>query len=680
MHTDDEGAGGLYYHDMRFLSTFELRINGQEPVLLSANGEDNYVATFQLVNPRLALPDGQTLPAQTLSIRRVRFISDGWRERIGVLNCSAQPVPIELGLVVDADFRDMFAVRGFRTQESAIVEWRSVQGGVDLRATGRDGVVRETKIRAAPTPACIVGRELRFTRTLAPQEVFRVELRIMPYQNGEPPTRVTERSFDNAVDRVRVGYGKFLRESTRFATSRERFDRELLLRSALDVRALIDFEPTGPFPTAGIPWYATPFGRDSIVAGLQTLCFNPDIAVGTLRLLAKHQGTKVDEFTEEEPGKIFHELRRGELARLGEVPHRPYYGTVDATPLFVCLFVEAVRWLADGSLYRDLLPHAEAALRWCDTHGDPDRDGFVENCASGERGLRNKGWKDSSMSLSYRDGSYAELPTALVEVQAYVYAAKRGMAELASAMGDRERALALQREADALRERFEDAFWLSEERCYAQALDAHKRPVDAVTSNAGHALWAGIASSERAALVTARLMEPDVFSGWGIRTLSSQYPTYNPMSYHNGSIWPHDNSLIALGMGAYGHREAANRVITALVEAGLRFPETRLPELFCGFPRDERYSSRPADYVVSCIPQAWAAAAPFLFLQTILGLRADPANDSIRVDPALPEWLERIDVHNLRARGRRYTFRVRRTSRGIRISGDLGRRAAAAVA
>ena len=677
---DDPGAHGLYYHDMRFVSVFELRVNGEPPMLLSANGDENYVATFQLINDRLVLGDGTDLAPQSLSIRRTRFVADGWRERIGLLNCSAQTVTLEISLIVDADFQDLFSIRGYHGHDLAHVTREMRDGGVNLSARGADGVVRSTRIRTIPDPTAVVGRELRFTRTLAPQEVFAMEVRLIPFEDDKPPTAGL-RDFDEAIDTVRESYRAFLRESTQVRSSRERLDRELLERSARDLRALLDFDATGPYPTAGIPWYATPFGRDGIIAGLQSLCFNPDVAVGTLRLLARYQGRKVDPYTEEEPGKILHELRRGELARLGRVPHRPYYGTVDATPLFVALFVETVRWLGDWSLYRELLPHADAALRWCDTFGDPDGDGFVEYASSGSSvELRNKGWKDSKHSLSYRDGSFAELPAALVEVQAYVYHAKRGMADLASLDGDAQRAARLHGEAEALRERFEEAFWMPGERCYAQALDASKRQIDAVTSNAGHALWAGIAGPERGALVVERLMERDMFSGWGVRTLSSGYPTYNPMSYHNGSVWPHDNSMIAAGFAAYGQHERANQIITAIVEAGLRFPNARLPELFCGFFRDQRFANRPADYLVSCIPQAWSAAAPFLFLQTMLGLRTEPASRELQVDPHLPPWLERVDIQGLRALGRRYTFRVRRTERGFRVSGDLRRPAGMRVA
>ncbi|MBI2983876.1 MAG: amylo-alpha-1,6-glucosidase, partial [Chloroflexi bacterium] len=368
-------------------------------------------------------------------------------------------------------------------------------------------------------------------------------------------------------------------------------------------------------------------------------------------------------------GKIFHELRRGELARIGAIPHRPFYGSVDATPLFVVLFAETVRWTGDRALWREILPAAERALEWCDgPHGDVDRDGYVEY-GGHESEMRNQGWKDSALSLSHRDGRWADLPAALVEVQGYVYAAKLGLAELYELDGDRARADRLRGEARELAQAFERDFWMEDERCYAQALDAHKAQVPAVTSNAAHALWSGIAGMDRAAHVVRRLMEPDMFTGWGIRTLSSGYPTYNPMSYHNGSVWPHDNALIADGFARYGHREEAAAVIEGLFEAGKRFPNARLPELFCGFARDLRFSSRPADYLVACIPQAWSAGVVFLCLRTLLGLQPRLGDRRLVVDPALPAWLTSIEVEDMRILDTKVSFKAMRTRKGIVVEG-----------
>ena len=670
---------GLYYHDTQFLSGFGLRINGVAPALLSANTEQNYVGAFQLANRSATLDDGTVLPSQSLSVRRTRFLVDGLRERVGILNCNPGKVRLRIELEFDASFRDMFAVRGYRGLPAVTEATPSevIPNGIRFHRLGRDGVRRTTDITMRPAPDRIDGRTFVLERELAPQEIVTYELAIAPREDGAGAAPAP-RDFDEALDALNARYRRFLRTCTDYSTSSESLDEELILRSALDLRALIDVEETGLYVTAGIPWYAVPFGRDGIIAAYQTLAWNPDIARGTLRLLARYQGTKVDAFTEEAPGKIFHELRRGELARLGEVPHRPYYGTVDATPLFAMLFAETVKWTGDRALWRELLPAAERAITWCDTFGDADHDGYVEYGAS-PSDLRNHGWKDSANSLSDPDGQPAALPAALVEAQAYVYAAKCGLADLYAIDGEADRAGVLRAQAAALAERFERDFWMENEGCYAQALDGNKKQIPAVTSNAGHALWAGIARPDRARRVAERLMAPDMFSGWGVRTLSSTYRTYNPMSYHNGSVWPHDNSLVAQGFVRYGFREEANAIIEALIEAGKRFPNARLPELFCGFQRDLRFSSRPADYLISCIPQAWSAGMVFLCLRSLLGLEPDLERRRIVVDPALPVWLDRIEVQHLHAYDALVSFRVRRSGRSVTVTGGGSRVARAST-
>ena len=669
---------GLYYHDTQFLSGFALRINGQAPALLSANTEQNYVGAFQLANRPATLDDGSILPSQSLSVRRTRFLADGLRERVGILNCNPTKVRLRLEIEFDASFRDMFVVRGYRGVP-AVVEATPVEvipNGIRFQRLGRDGVRRTTDVTMRPAPDRIEGNIFHIERDLEPQGVLTIELMVIPREDGAGAAPSPDR-FDDAIDALNARYRRFLRGCARYTTSSETLDEGLITRSALDLRALMEFHDSGPYPTAGIPWYAVPFGRDGLICAYQTLGWNPDIARGTLRLLAKYQGQKVDDFSEEEPGKIFHELRRGELARLGEIPHRPYYGSVDATPLFALLVADTVKWTADREFWRELLPAAERALTWCDTYGDADRDGYVEYGPHGSdrdsAALQSQGWKDSPQSLSEPDGTWSKLPAALVEVQAYVYAAKMGLADLYALDGDVTRADRLRGEARELRERFERDFWMADQGCYAQALDGDKKQVRAVTSNAGHALWCGIASPDHAATLVHRLMTPDMYTGWGIRTLSSTYPTYNPMSYHNGSVWPHDNSLIAQGFARYGFREEAAEITSALIEAGRRFPDARLPELFCGFQRDLRFSSRPADYLVSCIPQAWSAGMVFLCMRTLLGLVPDLATQQLLIDPALPPWLERIDVRDMLVFGERMTFRVRRGAKGDHIAGGQGR-------
>ena len=656
-------------------------MNGTRPILLSANTEQNYVATFQLMHSEGATLGAARHAAETLSIRRTRFLADGLRERVGVLNANAHPVDITVELEFEAAFRDMFAVRAYRDHLSTepLASTRGPhEGGLIFERVGRDGVRRTTEITLRPAPDATLGNVFRVTRTLGPQQFLQLELAVIPREDGAGAAPSPDR-FDDAIDALNARYRRFLRTCSRYSTSSETLDEGLITRSALDLRALLEFHPSGPFPTAGIPWYAVPFGRDGLISAYQTLGWNPDVARGTLRLLASHQGQKVDDYTEEEPGKIFHELRRGELARLGEIPHRPYYGSIDATPLFALVFAETVKWTGDRTIWRELLPAAERALTWCDTYGDPDKDGYVEYGMRGSD-LRSQGWKDSANSLSDPDGKWSKLPAALVEVQAYVYAAKAGIADLYAVDGDHARADRLRAEARELQEHFERDFWMEAESCYAQALDGNKRQVPAVTSNAGHALWCGITSPERAARLARRLMAPDMYTGWGIRTLSSKYPTYNPMSYHNGSVWPHDNSLIAQGFARYGLREEANEIVAALIEAGRRFPNNRLPELWCGFQRDLRFSARPADYLVSCIPQAWSAGMVFLCMRALLGMQPDLATQQLLLDPALPPWLERIDVRDMQIFDSRATFRVRRGPRGDRVVGGKGRVARAPTA
>lgn len=476
--------------------------------------------------------------------------------------------------------------------------------------------------------------------------------------------------FDMAVRHMAASYRSWDTVSTGFSTDNEEFNA-LLKRSKYDLRVLSEpiemrtpgkqGKETGYFPSAGIPWYVCPFGRDSLTTALQTLSLNPLIAVGTLKTLATYQGTREDPWREEQPGKILHELRRGEMARLGMVPHKPYYGTVDATPLFVLLFVETMNWLNDDALYAELLPNVWRAIEWIDRYGDVDGDGLIEYVASTSHGgIRNQVWKDSGDSIQFPDGTLAETPIAAVEVQGYVYAAKLGFSKLLRRNGEARAAERLEAEANALKVRFNEQFWMPEERFFAQGLDKDKRPIPTITSNPGYSLWCGIADEEKARLSAQRMVQPDMLSGWGLRTISAASPSYNPMSYHNGSIWPHDNSLVAAGLKRYGHHDEANMIITQVVEAAQHFLYDRLPELYCGFAKDQIYGTGPAEYPVSCSPQAWAAAAPVLMLQTLLGLRADASQNLLHVNPKLPDWLKSVTASSLRVGAARVDLHVER--------------------
>jgi glycogen debranching enzyme len=433
----------------------------------------------------------------------------------------------------------------------------------------------------------------------------------------------------------------------------------LLRRATSDLRALHAEMDGACVISAGIPWYSTIFGRDSIITSLETLPLNPAIAIDTLRYLAHHQGRREQPYTEEQPGKILHELRRGEMARTGEIPHVPYYGSIDATPLWLVLLHETWRWTGDAALVRDLLPHAERALEWMDRFGDIDGDGFVEYASTSEKGLRNQGWKDSGDGVPFPDGRLPEPPIALVEVQGYVHDAKVRMAELYRSVGRTDRAAALRKEAAALRDRIRAAFWMEDAGTFALALDGHKRPVPTATTNAGHLLWSRVPTPAQARRVAARLLEPDFFSGWGIRTLSAVHPVFNPMSYHNGSVWPHDNALVVLGMALQGHARAALPVMRALSEAGTSSEVQRLPELFCGMSRGTR--AHPVGYPVSCSPQAWASGALFMLLQALLGIYPEAPAKVLHVrDPVLPDFLGELTVTGLAIGRSRVALQFRR--------------------
>jgi glycogen debranching enzyme len=495
----------------------------------------------------------------------------------------------------------------------------------------------------------------RFAITLGPYQTKLVGLTIEPVA-GERRSPVLD--FDVAVHQLRRSYEDWERGCTRFVTDNELYN-QLLDRSLRDLRALYMGAEDGHVLGAGIPWYATVFGRDSLITSHQLLSVNTLPASETLRFLARHQGARVDDWRDEQPGKILHEVRRGELAGAGVVPHTPYFGSVDSTPWFLILLGQHLRWTGDLAFAQELLPAAEAALRWIDGYGDADGDGFVEYECRSAGGIRNQGWKDSDDAIVHADGRSAEPPIALSEVQAYVYLAKLRMADLYGAM-DREReAERLVQQAQTLRERFNEAFWMPDERTFAMALDADKRQVRTITSNPGHALYCGIVDEEKAAALAKRLLAPDMFSGWGVRTMSKAAAAYNPMSYHNGSVWPHDNALIAAGFKRYGFVRSTNRIATALFDAAIQADDMRLPELFCGFTR--RSPNRPVSYPVACSPQAWAAGSPFLLLQAMLGISARAHLNLVTVNkPHLPTWLNTVEVRNLAVGRSRISLLFRR--------------------
>jgi glycogen debranching enzyme len=651
----DEGCpDGLYHQDTRFLSQLELRLNGDRLLLLSSNqAEDNSLLPVDLANADTVAVDGSPLQRELIYVNRRQFI---WRsayyELVLIRNFDLRRHAVTLGMRFAADFADIFEVRGQTRARRGKGSTEIVSPDtVALRYQGLDGAERVTELCFAPAPARIKDNRATFTLDLAPGKWCRLALRIRCDPPADDPAEHdpeqgwTVRQFYRSLRAARQA----LRASSGRAASIEGSNavfNELARRSVADLYMLITETEYGPYPFAGIPWYSTFFGRDGIITALLTLWMDPTIAKGVLGFLAATQATETDGERDAEPGKILHEMRNGEMARLGEVPFGRYYGSVDATPLFVMLTGEYFARTGDLETVRRLWPNVTAALRWIDTCGDPDQDGFVEYHRQRETGLVNQGWKDSATAIFHANGELASGPIALCEVQGYVFAAKRHAATLALVLGDPTTATRLQAEAETLRQNFEAAFWCDELSTYALALDGDKRPCRVIASNAGHALLTGIAAPDRAERVAATLMRAGCFSGWGIRTVALTASRYNPISYHNGSVWPHDNALIALGFARYGLKEPGLRVATGLFDAASYWEPRRLPELFCGFPR---HRMAPTMYPVACSPQAWAGAAVFALVQANLGLHFDARAGEIRFDcPRLPDFLDRLQLRGLR--------------------------------
>ena len=661
---------GLYHDDTRYLSQLELCLNGDRPLLLSANpGDDNALLTVDLANPDMPEADGRTLRRELIYINRRQFVwQDAYNELVLVRNFDVEPHVVTLTLQFAADFVDVFEVRGqHRAKRGRRSAERVSADAVAIRYRGLDGVERDTHLRFDPTPARLDTSSAQFVLKLKGGEGTRIVLRV---DCGAPKKeKWGVRQYYRALRAARHE----LRQASGCAASLEGSNavfNELAHRSAADLYMLMTDTPHGPYPYAGIPWYSTVFGRDGIITALLTLWTDPTVAKGVLSFLAAEQATEIDPERDAEPGKILHEMRHGEMARLGEVPFARYYGSVDATPLFVMLAGAYYARTGDRDTIRGIWPNIKAALQWIDTYGDPDRDGFVEYDRQSAAGLANQGWKDSGDAIFHADGELATGPIALCEVQGYVYAAKRYAAQLARALGDDGIAAQLDEAAEKLRRQFEDAFWCEELSTYAIALDGAKRPCRVITSNAGHALLTGIATPERAARVADTLFRVGSFSGWGIRTVAVTAARYNPISYHNGSVWPHDNAMIALGLARYGFKEPVLRILTGLFSAASYWEPRRLPELFCGFARRR---TGPTMYPVACSPQAWASAAVFAVVQASLGLQFDPGTHEIRFEhPMLPAFLDHLHVRGLRLGDAEADVRLHRS--GDEVAATVTRR------
>lgn len=643
-------AEGLFFRDTRFLSQFELRINGAPPEPLSATNLDPFSAAFVARDePAPGRADSH------LMLFRHRYVGRGMREDLVVRNFGAEPAFCTLELEIDSDFADIFEVKELRVEKAGRLASAAEHGRMTF-AYERGAFQRSTIVDFTQPP--------HFNGQIASYEVivpaggeWRTCIQVTPvidgevieprYRCGEPVERA------KPVERL----GEWRRRLPVMEVGHATLQK-LIHRSTEDLAALRLFDPEYPervVVAAGAPWFMTVFGRDSLITSWMSMMVDPHIALGTLQTLARFQGRDVNPITEEEPGRILHEMRLGETAELSLGGGRVYYGTADATPLFVMLLGELQRWGYQRSEVDALLPAADRALDWIEEHGDRDGDGYVEYERTSDKGLRNQGWKDSWDGVNFADGTIPDPPIALAEVQAYVYGALVARSHFADEHGDHEMAERLRKRAGELKDAFNRDFWLDEHGWYAVGLDRDKRPIDALTSNMGHCLWTGIVDAEKAAVVAERLMSDEMFCGWGVRTLASSMPRYNPISYHNGSVWPHDNAIVAAGLMRYGLVEPAHRIMEGLVAAAPFFDD-RLPELFSGLSRDEL--PFPVAYPTSCSPQAWAAAAPLLFLRTMLRLEPDIRNGELRVAPAMPEWVGRLHLEQVPFMGGSFSVEV----------------------
>lgn len=661
--TVGQGALGLYHRETRYMSRWVLRLGNGRPLLLSsAVREDNAAMTVDLTNPDIGA-DGRFIPRGTLHIERTKFL---WKatqyERLRIRNYSVAPLDVSFTIQFAADFADIFEVRGIRRERRGQKVPSKVDAGeLILGYKGLDGVLRRTHVACSPGPREISASEIRLDVNLPPKGEQAYVLTIC----CDSDEKSAKRRKAEATAPVKPFKAAHEREP-RIYSGNEQFN-DWLNRSTADLHMMLTDTPHGPYPYAGVPWFSAAFGRDGIITALETLWALPEISRGVLSFLAATQATATDPESDAEPGKIVHETRHGEMAALKEVPFGCYYGSVDATPLFILLAGAYFRRTGDLPFIRQIWPNVQAALRWVDHFGDIDNDGFVEYKRKSKTGLVQQGWKDSNDSVFHSDGELAEGPIALCEVQGYVYRAKRYAAEIASALGDSKHSEKLNCQAEALKQRFEQDFWCEEIGTYALALDGEKKPCRVRTSNAGHCLYAGISSAERAAIVARTLLADDSFSGWGVRTLSSREIRYNAMSYHNGSVWPHDNAIIASGLARYGRKGGAARILSGLLDASIFLDLHRLPELFCGFER--RSGEGPTLYPVACAPQSWASAAVFMLLQACLGLevQASPRRVIFR-RATLPDCLPRLQIEKLSVGESSVSLVLEKTAKSVGVT------------
>ncbi len=659
------GPDGLYHRDTRHLSRFDLTLGGKQALpLSSALGRDNVMLTSDLSNAAMSDLGGAALEQGAIHVQRSLFLGEGTcHGRLAVCNFGSVRHRVRLELRFAADFADLFEVRGMHRERRGKRLPAALAGdSVTLSYHGLDGVMRNTHVSFEPAPQTLTADTAVFDLELEPRAratIF-LEVACTPALAARRPRAAFLDAYVGVKRRLRASAARTAVISSRH----EEFD-QTVRRSATDLRMLVTEKPTGPYPYAGIPWFSTAFGRDALITALLMLAFDPALAAGVLRFLAQEQATEFNPASEAEPGKILHETRGGEMADLGEVPFRRYYGSVDATPLFVMLAGAYLDRTGDIATLGALWPHIDLALGWMDRRADAD--GFISYERSTEEGLANQGWKDSYDSISHADGTLARGAITLCEVQGYAYAARRAGAAIARRLGHHARATVLDVKAEHLQRAFEEQFWCERLGTYALALDGERQQCQVRSSNAGHLLLTGIATPARARRVAEGLMDARFFNGWGIRTLATDEVRYSPLSYHNGSVWPHDNALIALGMARMGLRADTARLFQGMYAASGAMDLRRLPELFCGFRR--RAGQGPTSYPVACAPQAWAAAAIPAFVQAGLGLSFDPDARVVRFDhPDLPAFIDGLTLRHLSLGDAWVSVLIRRTPGEVSVS------------
>jgi glycogen debranching enzyme len=634
---------GLFSSDTRVLSRFELAVAGLRPSLLGAAiSHDNTLFTAHLTNRPLPALGERSIPQGVIHIERCRFLWESrLYERLRLTNFSDLDAQVPLKLSFAADFADVFEVQGHvRKERGEYLRPAVKEAAVRLAYRGRDDLERSTEIRFSRPPTAISHQEAGFLVELRRGEVAEMFIEIGTEEGYGPSAE----RFDEALQRLSLSMQNRLAESASISTSGRLFN-QWIDKSSSDLALLTTALPTGPYPYAGIPWFATQFGRDAIITSLQTLWMNPQLAAGVLRFLAFTQARDESSFRDSQPGKILHEMRHGEMAALREVPFGRYYGGVDTTPLFVMLAGAYERQTGDRTLIDAIWGSLLAATEWIERRLDNSPTGFLDYARGEQTGLVNQAWKDSHDSMFHANGRFPRGPLAVVEVQGYAYAALNAMSELAALRGDAVRSSAWSARAERLCAAIEHQFWVPDMNFYAIALDGDGEPCSVPASNAGHLLFCGVPSKERAAIVTAQLLSSRFSSGWGIRTLATGEARYNPMSYHNGSIWPHDTSICAAGISRYGGRKQVVQILSEIFEAASHFA-MRLPELYCGFPRI--IGQGPAPYPVACLPQAWSSGSVFMLLQAILGVRIDGRCKEVHIErPLLPLGVESLSIRDL---------------------------------